>query len=952
MDPLQARFGPFRIDEAQARLERDGQAVELPPRSFQVLCELTRRAGQLVSKDTLLDAVWGHRHVNEAALKNIVSQVRQVLGDDARESVYIETVARRGYRFIAALDTAAAPAPGATTPPLSLAAAGLAGRGKALAQLNSALAASQRGQRQLVFVTGEPGIGKSSLVDGFVAGAKVRAAFGQCVEHYGGAEPYLPVLEALNALCRADGAAVLDLMRRAAPTWLLQLPWFVDEQDRRALQQEASGATQDRMLREFGELVDRLTEARPLLLVLEDLHWSDHATVQLLGYLARRRGSDRLMLLGTFRPTDLILHEHPLGALRLELRPRRLCVEVDLELLSEAESAEYLAARLGGPAPEDFVRGLYGHTAGLPLFTVAVVDELLASGQLRQVGGVWEFPGADALAIPRSIAGIIEGQFDRLPAEHQRVLAAASVGGVEFLHQPLAHVLSCEPDALLGILDDIARRLPWMTGGGADVGADGSVSARFRFAHAVYRQVLYDGLPAPQRMQWHRRWAAALQTAHVAKPAEVAAELALHFERAGARTEAAVELAVVAARAMARGAPAEALRAARHGLRLGEGLLSPALEQELRSLEAVALTRQHVIAAPEVAAAFERARQIGPTDGPAWQRTLHGCWWVHFARAELAQAHDLAAEMLALAERRGDASLRLAGLNALGLVLMMTGELKGARTHLEAAMATRATVAAGQAPTSFVQDPALEALLALVLVYWTIGEPLRARALASQAVSTASASRHPLSEAMALYAASIFHAQAAEYDEVLALTERLYALVDEYALPERLGGFAWLHGQALVAQGRVDAGLEEMARAARSAREAGLLGGMIGFYYHYALACRQSGRMPDAREAIESGLALANDTGEGSLQALLLGLKAESLHALGATAESADLLTQAIGKARAQGAAFHELQLLATAQSCAAPAADPMRLGALLALYESDPSPVIASARALHAAKH
>ncbi|MBV8471592.1 MAG: winged helix-turn-helix domain-containing protein, partial [Burkholderiaceae bacterium] len=202
MDPLQARFGPFRIDEAQARLERDGQAVELPPRSFQVLCELTRRAGQLVSKDTLLDAVWGHRHVNEAALKNIVSQVRQVLGDDARESVYIETVARRGYRFIAALDTDPAPPQAATTPLPHLAAQALAGRSKALAQLNSALVASQRGQRQLVFVTGEPGIGKSSLVDGFVAGAKVRAAFGQCVEHYGGAEPYLPVLEALNALCR------------------------------------------------------------------------------------------------------------------------------------------------------------------------------------------------------------------------------------------------------------------------------------------------------------------------------------------------------------------------------------------------------------------------------------------------------------------------------------------------------------------------------------------------------------------------------------------------------------------------------------------------------------------------------------------------------------------------------------------------------------------------------
>ena len=102
-NPLRVRFGPFHLDEVQARLQRDGSAIELPPRAFQVLCELVRRAGQLVTKDELLDAVWGHRHVNEAALKNVVSQLRQALEDDARESRLIQTVARRGYRFIAPL---------------------------------------------------------------------------------------------------------------------------------------------------------------------------------------------------------------------------------------------------------------------------------------------------------------------------------------------------------------------------------------------------------------------------------------------------------------------------------------------------------------------------------------------------------------------------------------------------------------------------------------------------------------------------------------------------------------------------------------------------------------------------------------------------------------------------------------------------------------------------------
>jgi DNA-binding winged helix-turn-helix (wHTH) protein/tetratricopeptide (TPR) repeat protein len=952
-EPLHARFGSFVIDEAQARLERDGQAVEVAPRAFQVLCELVRRAGQLVTKDTLLDAVWGHRHINEAALKNLVSQLRQALGDDARESVFIQTVSRRGYRFIAPVDQPVAVhsrsveafAPAAVAAPTRL-----IGRSDAVNRLRAALAAARAGQRQLVFVVGEAGIGKSTLVERFVAESGVTAAHGQCIEHHGGAEPYMPVLEALNGLCREDGGgAFVELMRRVAPSWLLQMPWLARDEDRRELQREVAGATQERMLREFGELVDRATANRPLLLVIEDLHWSDHATVQLLDYLARRRGPGALMILGTLRATELILKDHPLAALRQELRLRRLCQDIDLEFLSEVELGELLVERLGEPVSEAFVRRLHEHTSGLPLFVVAVLDELIASGKLARSNGHWSLPDEE-LAVPRSIAAVIERQLGRLAPGQQRALGAASVGGIEFLHLTLAAVLQLEPDALHEQLEQAMAQLPWLRSKGTAALDDGRLAARYGFAHAIYRQVLYERLPALQRLQWHRQWAAALTATHApSKRSELAAELALHFERGDSPVEAAAQLVLVAARALDCGAPHEALLAARQGLQLADGRLDPALELDLRVQEAVALTRLEVITAPAVTTAFERARALGPQDSPAWQRALQGCWWVHFARAEFPQTRALAEDMLDLAARREDATLRLAGLNAMGITQMLTGDFEGARGSLEEALAIYARVSAELPLTSFVQDPGVEAAEGLALVYWIVGQPARARQLAEHAVALAAANRHPLSEATALYAASIMHALAGEFETVHALTERLYAVILDHALPERRSGFAWLHGQALVALQRVDEGLGEMEDAARTARELGMRSGLVGFYYHHAVACRLAGREAEAGTSINAGLAMTDEVGETMLHSPLLLLRSESELAGGDVDRARASLQQAVEIARSQGAALFELQALDRARRQDWPMAGGERFHPLLALYEADPSPVIADIRSQEA---
>jgi DNA-binding winged helix-turn-helix (wHTH) protein len=356
MEPRpQLSFEPFRLDPDNACLWRESEAVPLKPKAFAVLQCLVEHAGRLVTKEVLLQSVWPDSAVSDAVLKVCISEIRKAMDDTAEASRFIVTVHRRGYRFVAPVATARS---SVGRPPRSMPPAPpvpMVGREVVLGRLHGSLAAALRGERQVVFVTGEAGIGKTATVDAFLAQAADDPALGivrgQCVELYGSAEPYLPVLDALGRLCREpEGEPLTALLRQHAPSWLVQMPGLVRLTDRDALPPECLGATRDRMLREMVDLVDVLTGETPLVLVLEDLHWSDGATVDLVSALARRREPARLLVIGTFRPADLIVEGHPLRGLKQELSQRGYCDEIPLEPLSQARVVEYLSAP-GFPAP-------------------------------------------------------------------------------------------------------------------------------------------------------------------------------------------------------------------------------------------------------------------------------------------------------------------------------------------------------------------------------------------------------------------------------------------------------------------------------------------------------------------------------------------------------------------------------------------------------------------------
>jgi DNA-binding winged helix-turn-helix (wHTH) protein len=342
-------FGPFCLDTMHGRLWRGARVTTLRPRSLAMLRYLLAHPGRLVTKSELRQHVWAGTHVTDTVLRVCVQEIRAALGDVAAAPQYVETVGRQGYRWLVDGDLEV---------PSGLKDGPLVGRQGEVESLERWFQRAAQGVRQLVFVSGEAGVGKTTVVDLWLArlgaGSVVRLARGQCVEHYGEGEPYLPVLEALGQLSRGPSQAeVLAALRRYAPMWLAQLPGLLSETEQERLQRQVQGATAARMLRELAEVLEVPTAETPLVLVLEDLHWGDRPTVEALAYVVQRRAPARLLVLGTYRPVEAAIQQHPLRRVVRELCGRAQAVDLRLELLPRAAVTAYLTGRLGGQCRPD-----------------------------------------------------------------------------------------------------------------------------------------------------------------------------------------------------------------------------------------------------------------------------------------------------------------------------------------------------------------------------------------------------------------------------------------------------------------------------------------------------------------------------------------------------------------------------------------------------------------------
>ena len=227
----------------------------------------------------------------------------------------------------------------------------IVGRDAAHAQLSHASALAQAGTRQIVFLTGEPGIGKTALVEEFLSRLAERngwrIARADCVAQYGAGEAYRPLLEALTRLCRQeDDDDCIALLRRYAPTWLAQLPAFQTAAELSVLRRRSVGVTRDRMLRELIDALEAMSARGPIALCLEDLHWSDASTLDWIASFARRPERAAVLLLGTYRPGETANVLHSPESIADSLRVKGLCTEIPLAQLGEQDVLEDVARAL------------------------------------------------------------------------------------------------------------------------------------------------------------------------------------------------------------------------------------------------------------------------------------------------------------------------------------------------------------------------------------------------------------------------------------------------------------------------------------------------------------------------------------------------------------------------------------------------------------------------------
>lgn len=548
-------FGAFRLDLVNECLWRNEQAIALAPKEFAVLRYLISHPGRLVTKDELIDAAWPETNVTDGVLKVSIRKIRAALDDDPKSPQFIETAHRRGYRFIGQIAEGAeterrrdretldlsVPPPLRLSIPLSLpVSVPLVGREAALAQMQNWLQRALGGERQVVFVTGEAGIGKTTLIEAFLQRAAgdptIWVGQGQCLEQYGAGEAYLPMLEAISRLCQEPGRErLVGLLRRHAPTWLQQMPWLISDADRESLQREVIGATRERMLREMAEALETLTGETPLVLVLEDLHWGDYSTLDLVSYLARRRRPARLLVIATYRPVEVALSEHPLKGVKQELQWRRQCEDLPLGYLGQEAIDEYLTRRFARHEfPAAFAALLHERTEGNPFFMVNAVEYLQAEGVIAERDGRWRLTVALAeleVGAPESIRQMIEKQVGRLDRERQRVLEVAAVAGAEFTAAAIAVGLEQDLARVEEQCEELECRHQFLRATGVNALPNGVVTARYGFIHALYQEVLYRRVTAVRRARLHQLIGEGGEEIYGERAGEVAAELAMHFEQ-------------------------------------------------------------------------------------------------------------------------------------------------------------------------------------------------------------------------------------------------------------------------------------------------------------------------------------------------------------------------------------------------------------------------------------
>jgi tetratricopeptide (TPR) repeat protein len=410
------------------------------------------------------------------------------------------------------------------------------GREAELRQLQSAFDAATSGQGSLTMVVGEPGIGKTALCEQlatYVGLRGGRALVGHCYEEGSLSLPYLAFVEALRAYAQTcDVSRLREELGSGAP----DVARIVSEiRERLRIEPRPKGDPEEeryRLLQAVSDFLGSAAVPKPLLIVLEDLHSADRGTLDMLEHVGRNLGDKRLLLVGTYRDIE-VDRTHPLSAALAELRRLPHFRRVLLRGLNADEVRRMLSGIAGQDVPWGLAEAVHRQTEGNPLFVQEVVRYLAEEGIIEREEGRWRAKSDTPveMRIPDGLRDVIGKRLSGLSELCNKALSVAAVIGRDFQMEVLQKVAGMSDDELFGALDEARKAavIEERTGAGAKVS--------YRFAHAFFRQTLYEETIAPRRIRLHQQVARALEEIYRNRLEQHAAELAEHFSYSSDRAD-------------------------------------------------------------------------------------------------------------------------------------------------------------------------------------------------------------------------------------------------------------------------------------------------------------------------------------------------------------------------------------------------------------------------------
>lgn len=910
-------FDRYRLHPTQGLLLGKGE-IRITPKALGVLHVLAQRPGQIVSKAELFRLVWPRTTVTDATLTSCIKELRKALNDNARAPRFIETVHRRGFRF---LPTSAALRHGEELlAPFSKDAgpAEIVGRESELRQLTTSLTRALAGRRQVVFVSGEAGIGKSTLVDFLlrtvVAVHGCATARGECVQHYGGSEAYQPLLEMLTRLARQPiRVELVRALQSCAPLWLAQLPALQTPEDFQSLQRRTAGGTPQRMLRELTDVIEALSIHVPLVLCIEDVHWADPATLDWIGSFARRPEPARVLLLATCRPGQHAEADARSDRLVKELQARDVCELVELSSLDEEAVATYVVRRFPPHAAASgsllrLARTVHKRTEGNPLFVVSILQELVARGALAKSDAHWHVSrevSSDEAVLPPDLRRMIDQQLTRLSVNERTLLDAACILTLRFSAAAVAAGAGVSVSEAEARLTELARRRTLLRKSGSTEWPDGTLCATFEFVHALYAESLRLQLPPARCTELHRAVGLRLEAAYGRHAPQIAAELAVHFD-SGRDWPRAIRFQEHAAHNnLRRSAHATAQQHFTRALQILEHLDHSMSRDEMEINLQIGLGNVLMQtggwAAGDVQAAYARAAQLcrKRDTNRRFFPALWNLWVFNAARGDLQQAHALCSQLHQLAARSGDPLATIQAHHASWSTLYSLGDLTGCVAHAREGLNLDHCDLGGESDLEYGgHDCRVCARMFSARASALLGHADTALRLAEDGVKLAEQLAHPFTKGFALTHAAAIHLELDQPEKCREQGEAARKLAEEWQFRLLSAWAACYVGAARVQLSDPTGGLALIRKGIEDARVTGsemFQSHLLGLR---AAAELRNGGVDAGLDSVNEALATSARTGEQFYLADLHRIKAELHLARGADVRESRLAKSQLMQAR------------------------------------------------------